>query len=116
MIRCIQYARERQVPYLGLCVGCQMAAIECARHVCGLEKATSTEFEPHTPEPLISLLPEQEQVSDLGGTQRLGGHDVLLVPGTRVQRFHGHAIVRERFRHRYAVNNAYKPMVEKAGP
>jgi CTP synthase len=115
MIRVIQYARERQVPYLGLCFGFQLAAIEFARHVCGLEKATSTEFEPHTPEPLIALLPEQEQINDLGGTQRLGGHDVLLIPGTRVHRFYGQDVVRERFRHRYELNNAYKTILEEAG-
>ena len=115
MIRVIQYARERQVPYLGLCFGFQLSAIEFARHVCGLEKATSTEFEPHTPEPLIALLPEQEQINDLGGTQRLGGHDVLLIPGTRVHRFYGQDVVRERFRHRYELNNAYKTILEEAG-
>jgi len=115
MVRVIQYARERQVPYLGLCFGFQLAAIEFARHVCGLEKATSTEFEPHTPEPLIALLPEQEQINDLGGTQRLGGHDVLLLPGTRVQQFYGHDMVRERFRHRYELNNTYKTLLEEAG-
>jgi CTP synthase len=115
MLRFIQHARERQIPYLGLCLGFQLAAIEFARHVCGLEKATSTEFEPHTPEPLISLLPDQEHVSDLGGTQRLGGYDVLLTPGTRVHRFYGQDVIRERFRHRYELNNAYKAALEEAG-
>lgn len=115
MIRCIQYAREQQVPYLGLCLGFQLAAIEFGRHVCGLEKASSTEFEPHTPEPLISLLPEQEQIRDLGGTQRLGGHDVLLKPGSRVHRFYGQDMIRERFRHRYEFNNAYRAALEEAG-
>ncbi len=115
MIRVIQYAREQQIPYLGLCLGFQLAAIEFARHVCGLEKATSTEFDPHTPEPLISLLPEQADVDELGGTQRLGGHDVLLKPGTRVHRIYGKDVIRERFRHRYELNNAYKPALEEAG-
>jgi CTP synthase len=115
MIRFIQYARERQVPYLGLCLGFQLAAIEFGRHVCGLEKAASTEFEPHSPEPLICLLPEQEQISALGGTQRLGGHDVVLLPGSRVQRLYGREIVRERFRHRYELNNVYKAALEEAG-
>ena len=101
MIRCIRYARERQVPYLGLCLGFQLAAIEFARSVCGVEKAASTEFDPHTQEPLICLLPEQQQVRDLGGTQRLGGHDVALLPGSRVQAMYGCDTVRERFRHRY---------------
>src|SRR5262249_57218744 len=111
----IRFARGREVPSLGLCFRFQAAALEFPRHVCGLEKATSTEFEPHTPEPLIALLPEQEQISDLGGTQRLGGHDVLLTPGTRVQRFYGQDVVRERFRHRYELNNVYKTVLEEAG-
>ncbi|MGQ4808021.1 CTP synthase [Candidatus Entotheonellaceae bacterium PAL068K] len=115
MLRFIRYAREHQIPYLGLCLGFQLAAIEFARHVCHLEKATSTEFDPQTPEPLISLLPEQEEVSDLGGTQRLGGHDVLLKPGTRVHRIYGQDTVHERFRHRYELNNAYKDSLEEAG-
>ncbi|GIX48818.1 MAG: CTP synthetase [Candidatus Tectimicrobiota bacterium] len=115
MIRFIQYAREQQLPYLGLCLGFQLAAIEFARHVCGLEKATSTEFDPHTPEPVISLLPEQETIRDLGGTQRLGGHEVVLLPGTRVHHIYGKDVIRERFRHRYELNNLYKDTLEKAG-
>ena len=115
MIRFIQYARENRIPYLGLCFGFQLAAIEFARHVGGLEKATSTEFECHTPEPLIALLPEQEQVHDLGGTQRLGGQDVLLLHRTQVQRIYGKDMVRERFRHRYEFNNAYKAALEETG-
>jgi CTP synthase len=115
MLRFIQYAREHQVPYLGLCFGFQLAAIEFARRVCGMEKATSTEFDAHAPEPLISLLPEQEEVSDLGGTQRLGGHDVLLQPGTRVHKIYGRDMIHERFRHRYELNNVYKAALEEAG-
>lgn len=115
MIRFVQYAREHQIPYLGLCLGFQMAAIEFARHVCGLEKATSTEFAPNTPEPLISLLPEQEGISDLGGTQRLGGHDVKLKAGTQVSEIYGSTLTHERFRHRYEFNNGYKDVVEAAG-
>jgi len=115
MIHFIQYAREHHIPYLGLCLGFQLAAIEFARHVCGMEKATSTEFDPHAPEPLISLLPEQEEVSDLGGTQRLGGHDVMLQPGTRVHKIYGRDVIHERFRHRYELNNVYKAALEEAG-
>ena len=115
MIRCIRFARERQVPYLGLCLGFQLAAIEFARSVCGVEKAASTEFDPHTQEPLICLLPEQQQVRDLGGTQRLGGHDVALLPGSRVAAMYGRDVVRERFRHRYEFNNDYKAAFEKCG-
>lgn len=115
MIRCIQYAREHQLPFLGLCFGFQLAAIEFARHVCGLEKATSTEFDPQTPEPLISLLPEQEGLSDLGGTQRLGGQEVCLQPGSRVHSLYHSDVIRERFRHRYEFNSAYKESLEEAG-
>jgi CTP synthase len=115
MIRCIRYAREHHIPYLGLCFGFQLAAIEFARHVCGLEKATSTEFDMETPEPLIALLPGQEAVSDLGGTQRLGGQEVRLLAGTRVQQLYGVESIRERFRHRYEFNNAYKEVLEEAG-
>jgi CTP synthase len=115
MMRFIQHAREQEIPYLGLCLGFQLAAIEFARHVCGLEKATSTEFDPQTPEPLISLLPEQEDISNLGGTQRLGGHDVLLTPGTRVHKIYGKDVIHERFRHRYELNNTYKEALEDAG-
>jgi CTP synthase len=92
-----------------------MAAIEFARHVCGLEKATSTEFAPNTPEPLISLLPEQEEISDLGGTQRLGGHDVKLQAGTQASEIYDSTLTHERFRHRYEFNNVYKDVVEAAG-
>jgi CTP synthase len=115
MMRFIQHAREQEIPYLGLCLGFQLAAIEFARHVCGLEKATSTEFDPQTPEPLISLLPEQEDISNLGGTQRLGGHDVLLTPGTRVHKIYGKDVIHERFRHRYELNNTYKEALADAG-
>jgi len=115
MIRCIRYAREHNVPYMGLCLGFQLAAIEFARSLCGVEKAASTEFEPHTEEPLICLLPEQQQVDDLGGTQRLGGHDVVLLPGSRVQVMYGCETARERFRHRYELNNEYKAAFEEHG-
>jgi CTP synthase len=115
MIRCIRYAREQHIPYLGLCFGFQLATIEFARHICGMEKATSTEFDAHTPEPLISLLPEQEQLHDLGGTQRLGGHDVLLLPGSRVHGIYGQDVIHERFRHRYEFNTVYKAALEEAG-
>jgi CTP synthase len=115
MIRCIQYARERQVPYLGLCLGFQLATVEFARNVCNLEKAASTEFNVETPEPVISLLPEQESISEMGGTQRLGGHDVKLQPGSKVHEIYGTDTVRERFRHRYEFNNLYKDILEEAG-
>ncbi len=115
MIRCVQYARENEIPYLGFCLGFQLATIEFARNICNLEKAASTEFNVETPEPVISLLPEQEGVSDMGGTQRLGGQDVKLKPGTKVHEIYGADSVRERFRHRYEFNNIYKDLLEEAG-
>jgi len=115
MIRCVQYAREHRIPYLGLCLGFQLATVEFARHVCNLEKAASTEFNIETPEPVISLLPEQEAISEMGGTQRLGGHDVKLQPGSKVHEIYGADTVRERFRHRYEFNNLYKETLEEAG-
>jgi CTP synthase len=115
MIRCVQYAREHRIPYLGLCLGFQLATVEFARHVCNLEKAASTEFNVETPEPVISLLPEQEAISEMGGTQRLGGHDVKLQPGSKVHEIYGADMARERFRHRYEFNNLYKETLEEAG-
>jgi len=104
-IACVRYAREHLVPYLGLCFGFQMAVIEFARNVCGLAGANSTEIAAGTPHPVIDLLPEQYEVEGLGGTMRLGGRDVEIVPGTLAAKmFDGAAAVRLRFRHRYEVN------------
>jgi len=104
-IACIRYVRENKVPYLGLCYGFQMAVIEYARHVCGLEKANSTEIEPNCPHPVIDRLPEQWGLTDLGATMRLGGHDVELTPGTRAAELYGNvSTTRLRFRHRYEVH------------
>ena len=113
---CVRYARENVVPYLGLCFGFQMAVIEFARNVCGLEGAHSTEIAPDAPHPVIDLLPEQWQVKDLGGTMRLGGKDVEVLPGTLAARmFGGAAKVRLRFRHRYEVNPDYVDRLTGAG-
>jgi CTP synthase len=115
-IACIRYARERFLPYLGLCYGLQMAVIEIARHVCGLQGAHTTEIDPRTPHPVIDLLPEQKQVTDLGATMRLGGKDVEIVPGTLASRmFRGARTVRLRFRHRYEVNPGYVERLTRAG-
>jgi len=104
-IACIRYARERFIPYLGLCYGMQLAVVEFARNVCGLAGAHSTEVQADTPHPVIDLLPEQKKVKDLGATMRLGGKDVEIRPGTLAARmFGGAARVRLRFRHRYEVN------------
>jgi CTP synthase len=110
-----QYAREHLVPYLGLCLGMQVMVIEFARNVLGLAGAHSTEFNPHTPHPVISLLSEQLGVQDKGGTMRLGGYPCRLRPGTKAHRAYGVDMVTERHRHRYEFNNRYREQFEAAG-
>ena len=124
-IRAIQYAREQRIPYLGICLGMQLAVIEFARHKAGLEGANSTEFDPATPHPVIALITEwmnhdgrierRDERSDLGGTMRLGAQPADVVPGTLVQRVYKSDVVNERHRHRYEVNNHYLPRLEAAG-
>jgi CTP synthase len=104
-IRAARFARERRVPYLGICLGMQIAVAEFARHVGGMEGANSTEFDPETPYPVIDLLPEQKEVRDLGGTMRLGADPVKLHDGTRAREIYDEPVVYERHRHRYEVNN-----------
>jgi CTP synthase len=111
----IRYARENQVPYLGLCLGLQTAVIEFARDVCGLEGANSAEFDPATPHPVIDLLPEQKNVTDLGGSMRLGAQPCHLVPGTKAAKAYGEQVVYERHRHRYEVNPAYHEVLAQHG-
>jgi len=114
-IECIRYARENRIPFLGLCYGFQLATIEFARNVCGLEKADSTEIDPKTPNPVIDLLPEQRKIYKKGGTMRLGGHDVLIRKGTMAHRIYGSLKTRERFRHRWEFVPAYKEKIECKG-
>ena len=109
-----RYARERGIPYLGLCYGLHMAVIEFARDVLGLECANSTEIDPDTPHPVIDLMPDQRGVQ-MGGTMRLGLDPCALVPGTKAAEAYGQPLVEERHRHRWEVNNAYRPMMEAAG-
>jgi CTP synthase len=108
-------ARERGIPYLGICLGMHVAVSEFARHVCGLDGANSTEMDPETPYPVIDLLPEQKEIEDLGGTMRLGAQAVELAEGTRAREAYGEAVVHERHRHRYEVNNTYRPELVEAG-
>ncbi|MBA3365184.1 MAG: CTP synthase [Actinobacteria bacterium] len=108
-------ARERAIPYLGICLGMHVAVSEYARNVVGLEGANSTEMDPETPFPVIDLLPEQKEIEDLGGTMRLGAQAVELAPGTRARAAYGEAVVPERHRHRYEVNNLYRPRLVEAG-
>ncbi|MCK4753523.1 MAG: CTP synthase [Planctomycetes bacterium] len=115
-IACIKYARENNIPYLGLCFGFQMAVIEFARNVCGLKNANSTEIIPDCPEPVIDILPEQKKIEGLGGNMRLGGRDIELKPETLASKIFAKAdTVRMRFRHRYEVDPRYIDQLEKAG-
>jgi CTP synthase len=108
-------ARERRIPYLGICLGMHVAVSEFARHVVGLDGANSTEMDPETPHPVIDLLPEQKGVEDLGGTMRLGAQAVELAEGTRARELYGEAVIFERHRHRYEVNNLYREQLIEAG-
>lgn len=109
------YARENAIPYLGLCFGFQMAIVSFARHVLGLVDANSTELNPQTTNPVIDLLPEQKMVKDLGGSMRLGGHEIDIVDGTMASRIYQSRRIRERHRHRYELNQSYLPSFEKTG-
>jgi CTP synthase len=110
-----RYARERKVPYLGLCLGMQTMCIEFARNVVGLEDANSTEFVDKTENPIISLMPDQKEVSDMGGTMRLGIYPCHLEEGSVAKRAYGEAVIQERHRHRWEFNNHYRGDFEKHG-
>src|SRR5215210_7345793 len=114
-IAAARYARENGVPYLGICLGMQIAVADFARHVAGMEGANSTEFDPETPFPVIDLLPEQKEVRDMGGTMRLGADPVKLHDGTRAREIYDEAVIYERHRHRYEVNNHLRKRLEHAG-
>ena len=124
-IRAIRYARENKIPYLGICLGMQLAVIEYARNVVGLDAAHSTEFDSLTPHPVIALITEwqdrdgrveqRSEQSDLGGTMRLGGQECVLEEGSAVRRIYGAARIIERHRHRYEVNNHYLVRIRQAG-
>jgi CTP synthase len=114
-IAAARFARENQVPYLGICLGMQVAVVEFARHVVGMDGANSSEFDPETPYPVIDLLPEQKEVEDMGGTMRLGSDPVKLVEGTKAYTAYGEPVVYERHRHRYEVNNQLRPKLVAAG-
>jgi CTP synthase len=115
-IECIRFARERKIPYLGLCLGFQMAVIEYARNVCGIEGAASSEFDPACKTCVIDILPEQKKIEGLGGNMRLGGKDVELKPGTMAwQLFDKQTRIRLRFRHRFEVDPQYIATLEQHG-
>ncbi len=124
-IAAVRYAREQRIPYLGICLGMQLAVIEFGRHVLGLDGATSTEFNRTTPHPVVALITEwqdalrgaqaRDESSNLGGTMRLGGQDVTLFEGTRARALYGKGVIRERHRHRYEFNNTYLERYRAAG-
>ena len=111
----IRHAREKQIPFLGLCLGMQLAIVEYARNVCGLENAHSIELEPATPYPVIDLMPDQNGVEDIGGTLRLGSYPCVLDPDSLACRLYGTKTIAERHRHRYEVNNDYREILSKNG-
>jgi len=114
-VQAARYCRERKLPYLGLCLGMQIACIEFARHVLKLERAHSTEFDPETPHPVIALLDAQKKITHKGGTMRLGAQPCQLVLGSKAAHLYGAFVVNERHRHRYEFNNAYRTKFEEAG-
>ena len=115
MIQAARYARERGVPYLGLCLGMQLMVVEMARNVLGAENANSTEFDEGTPHPVIDLLPDQRAVRQKGGTMRLGVYPCQLVEGTRAAKAFGVPEVKERHRHRFEFNNSYRERLLEGG-
>ncbi len=114
-IEAVRFARENKVPFLGLCLGMQVAVIEFARNVAGLNAANTTEINEHCPVPVIAFMEDQKAITKKGGTMRLGAYDCKLKEGTRAFEAYGSEIISERHRHRYEFNNAYKSTLEKAG-
>ncbi len=114
-IEAVRYAREHGVPFLGICLGMQVAVIEWARNVAGMTGAHSTEFDPTTPYPVIDLLPEQRQIEERGGTMRLGADPVSLTEGTIARELYGSDVIYQRHRHRYEVNPGLRPQIEESG-
>ena len=115
MITAIRHAREKKIPFLGICLGMQMAIVEYARDVLGYTDANSIELDPETTHPVIALMPDQEDVEDLGGTLRLGAYPCILKEGTRSRELFGKEEISERHRHRYEVNNKYRAEFEAKG-
>ncbi len=114
-IQCVRYARENDLPFFGICLGLQCVVIEFARSVCGLQSANSSEFFPEGKHSVIDFMPEQVSITKKGGTMRLGAYPCVLKRGTLVYRVYGRERIRERHRHRYEVNNAYRSVLESHG-
>ena len=114
-ITAIKYARENNVPFLGLCLGMQLSIVEYARHICGLEDAHSIELDPNTTAPVIALMPDQNGVEDIGGTLRLGSYPCVLAKDSKAYELYGTETIHERHRHRYEVNNDYRAILTENG-
>lgn len=114
-IKAVQYAREHKIPFLGICLGMQMAVIEYGRNVCAFAKANSTEMDPKTPHPVIDLMEEQKSITEMGGTMRLGAWECRLEPNSIVHNVYKKEVITERHRHRYEFNDSYRESLEKAG-
>lgn len=114
-LQAIRYAREKRVPYLGLCLGMQLMVIEFTRYLRGNEDANSTEFDRSTPDPVIDLMPDQRSIADMGGTMRLGLYPCVLQPGTRAAQAYQTSEIQERHRHRFELNNSYRDLLLKGG-
>ncbi|MGB4481950.1 MAG: CTP synthase [bacterium] len=114
-IKAIRYARENNIPFLGISLGMQLAVVEFARHVCGLGQAHSAEFDPNTPDPVVHLFPEEREYAGNGGALRLGLDPIKLEPGSRLHEIYGQEVIHERHRHRYEVNNHYREQLAERG-
>jgi CTP synthase len=114
-IAAIRYAREKKVPFFGICFGMQLAVVEFARHVCGLTNASSSELDPATEHPVVDLMPDQRGITDMGATMRLGAYPCILLEGTRAAEAYGTLHISERHRHRWEVNNAYREELQNHG-
>lgn len=114
-ILAVKYARENNLPFLGICFGFQMAVVEFARHVCGLKEANSTEVNPETSHPVLDYMPEQKDIERMGGTMRLGAQPVKIKPGTMAEKLYKSEVIYQRHRHRFEVNLKYKDTLERAG-
>jgi CTP synthase len=114
-MKAIRFARENNIPFLGICYGFQLAVVEFARNVCRLKEASSTEINPDTPHPVIDLMPEQRKIKYKGATMRLGAHKIIIDEGTLAYRLYGNTEISERHRHRWEVNQDYWSTLEKNG-
>ena len=114
-IAAVRFARDKQVPFFGICLGMQLACVEFARSVCGLDRANSTELDPTTPHPVVDLMPDQRGVTDKGATMRLGAYPCILKPGTKAAAVYGTLEISERHRHRWEINNNYRDALERHG-